>query len=75
MTAEQIEDFAEILGIECLKIDARSQVGDIKNQLRWNEAFYGGRYGEFLRPLRAARRVRARLDTFAKVHRCKLWTG
>ena len=43
VTAEQIEDFAEILGIECLKIDARSQVGDIKNQLRWNEAFYGGR--------------------------------
>ena len=43
VTTEQIEDFAEILGIECLKIDARSQVGDIKNQLRWNEAYYGGR--------------------------------
>jgi L-arabinose isomerase len=43
VTSEQIEDLAEILGIECLKIDARSQVGDIKNQLRWNEAYYGGR--------------------------------
>jgi L-arabinose isomerase len=43
VTTEQVEDFAEILGIECLKIDARSQVGDIKNQLRWNEAYYGGR--------------------------------
>ena len=41
VTTEQVEDFAEILGIECLKIDARSEVGDIKNQLRWNEAYYG----------------------------------
>jgi len=42
VTTEEIEDFAEILGIECVKIDARSQVGDIKSQLRWNEAYYGG---------------------------------
>jgi L-arabinose isomerase len=42
VSSEPIEDFAEILGIECLKIDARCQVGDIKNQLRWNEAYYGG---------------------------------
>ena len=43
VTTEQIEDFAEILGIECLKIDGQSRIGDIKNQLRWNEAYYGGR--------------------------------
>ena len=43
VTSEQIEDFAEILGVECLKIDGKSQVGDIKNQLRWNDAYYGGR--------------------------------
>jgi L-arabinose isomerase len=43
VTTEQIEDFAEILDVECLKIDSRSQVGDIKNQLRWNEAYYRGR--------------------------------
>jgi L-arabinose isomerase len=43
VTTEQVEDFAEILAVECLKIDARSQVGDIKNQLRWNEAYYRGR--------------------------------
>jgi L-arabinose isomerase len=43
VTAEQIEDFAEILGIECLKIDGKSQVGNIKNQLRWNEAYYSTR--------------------------------
>ena len=41
VTTEQIEDFAEILGVECVKIDGKSQVGDIKNQLRWNEAYYG----------------------------------
>ncbi|MGO9108862.1 MAG: L-arabinose isomerase [Thermoguttaceae bacterium] len=43
VTTEQIEDFAEILGIECLKIDGQSRVGDIKNQLRWNEAYYSRR--------------------------------
>ena len=41
--SEQIEDFAEILGVECVKIDGKSQVGGIKNQLRWNEAFYDKR--------------------------------
>jgi L-arabinose isomerase len=43
VTAEQIEDLADILGIELIPIDARSHVSDIKNQLRWNEAYYGGR--------------------------------
>jgi len=43
VTSEQIEDFAEILGVECVRIDGKSQVGDIKNQLRWNEAYFGGR--------------------------------
>ncbi len=41
VSSEQIEDFAEIFGIECLKIDGQSRVSDIKNQLRWNEAYYG----------------------------------
>ncbi len=41
-TTEQIEDFAEILDLECVKIDAHSRIGDIKNQLRWNAAYYGG---------------------------------
>ena len=43
VTTEQIEDFAEILGVECVTIDGKSQVRDIKNQLRWNEAYYSGR--------------------------------
>ena len=32
-----------MLGIECLKIDAQCRIGDIKNELRWNEAYYRGR--------------------------------
>jgi L-arabinose isomerase len=43
LTSEHIEDFAEMLGIECLRIDAETRLGEIKNQLRWNEAFYSRR--------------------------------
>jgi len=38
VTAEQIEDFAEILGIELVTIDDQSRLRDIKNELRWNAA-------------------------------------
>ncbi len=41
VTAEQIEDLAEMTGIECLLIDAETRLGDIKDRLRWNQAFYG----------------------------------
>ena len=40
MTTEQIGDFAEILGIELVTIDGKTRLGDIKNELRWNEAYY-----------------------------------
>jgi L-arabinose isomerase len=40
LTSEHIEDFAEMVGIECLRIDQHTQLGEIKNQLRWNQAFY-----------------------------------
>jgi L-arabinose isomerase len=40
VTVEQIEDFAEILGIELITIDDRSRLGGIKNELRWNAAAY-----------------------------------
>jgi L-arabinose isomerase len=33
-TAEQIEDFAELLGIECLFIDGQTRLRDFKRQLR-----------------------------------------
>ncbi len=42
VTSEQIEDFAEILGIELVTIDGDSRIGDIKKELRWNAAAYSG---------------------------------
>ncbi len=41
LSAEHVEDFAEMAGLECVKIDAQTRLGDFKNQLRWNQAFYG----------------------------------
>ena len=40
-TTEQIEDFAEILGLELIVIASQSRIRDIKNELRWNEASFG----------------------------------
>jgi len=40
LTAEVFADFAEIGGIELLEIDERSTVGDVKKELRWNQAYY-----------------------------------
>ncbi len=40
VTAEQLEDFAEIAGIEYLVIDEDTKLSDFKNTLRWNDKFY-----------------------------------
>jgi L-arabinose isomerase len=40
LTSEHLEDFAEMLGIEAIRIDAKMQLTDLKNQLRWNEAYF-----------------------------------
>jgi L-arabinose isomerase len=40
VTSEHLLDFAEMLGIECILIDGQTRVNDIKNQLRWNQAYY-----------------------------------
>jgi L-arabinose isomerase len=40
--SECFEDFAEMLGIECLMIDRQTRLSDWKNHLRWNQAFFGG---------------------------------
>ena len=37
---EPIEDLAEMLAVECVRIDGRTQLSDTKNQLRWNQAYY-----------------------------------
>jgi len=41
LSSEPIEDFAEMVEVECLRIDGQTQISEIKNQLRWNQAFYG----------------------------------
>ncbi|HJY11672.1 MAG TPA: hypothetical protein VJ304_02730, partial [Flavobacterium sp.] len=40
ISAEQLEDFAEIAGIESLVIDEDTKIRDFKNTLRWNEIYY-----------------------------------
>ncbi len=40
LTAEHINDFAEMAGIEFLHIGADTQIPAFKNELRWNDAYY-----------------------------------
>lgn len=41
VTTEMIEDFAEMAGLELVVIDGNTRVRDFKQQLRWNEVYYG----------------------------------
>jgi L-arabinose isomerase len=40
ITTEFIEDFAEMAGIELIIIDADTKIRDLKDKIRWNEAYY-----------------------------------
>lgn len=40
LTAEHIADFAEIAGLELLRIDADTTLHSFRNELRWNEMYY-----------------------------------
>jgi L-arabinose isomerase len=40
VTSQHLEDFAEIAGVEFLKIDANTEVTEFKKELRWNEMYY-----------------------------------
>ncbi len=40
ITMEFLEDFAEIAGVELVIIDKDTRTRDLKQQLRWNEAYY-----------------------------------
>ncbi len=40
VTAEHLEDFAEMAGIECLLIDQDTTIREFKKELRWNEVYY-----------------------------------
>ncbi len=43
LTAEHLEDFAEMADIEFLRIDEDTRLSDFKKELRWNEVYYRGR--------------------------------
>jgi len=45
VTTEMLEDFAEIAGIELAVIDAQTTLRRFKQELRWNEVYYGLRNG------------------------------
>jgi L-arabinose isomerase len=40
LTAEYLEDFAAVAGIEFLRIDSNTQISNFKNEIRWNDAAY-----------------------------------
>ena len=50
LTAEHLEDFAEMAGMECVLIDEETRLREFKNELRWNEAAYmvGRRFADRL---------------------------
>jgi len=40
VTAEHLEDFAEIAGLEFVRIGKHTDIFDLKKELRWNEVYY-----------------------------------
>jgi L-arabinose isomerase len=40
LSSEYLEDFAEIAGIECVRINQRTELHQFKNELRWNDVVY-----------------------------------
>ena len=40
LTVQHLADFAEIAGVEFLKIDGEPQAGEFKRELTWNDAYY-----------------------------------
>ncbi|HEY5915523.1 MAG TPA: L-arabinose isomerase [Verrucomicrobiae bacterium] len=45
VTAEMLEDFAAIAGLELVLIDADTKLRQLKQELNWNEVYYGLRTG------------------------------
>jgi L-arabinose isomerase len=40
VTAEHLQDFAELAGIEFLLIDENTKLEEFKKELRWNDLYY-----------------------------------
>jgi L-arabinose isomerase len=47
VTAEMMQDFARIAGIELVVIDAETRLRQFEQELNWNEAYYGLKQGLF----------------------------
>ena len=45
VTTEILEDFAAIAGLELVLIDADTKLRQLKQELNWNEVYYGLRTG------------------------------
>lgn len=43
LTRENLEDFAEIAGVECVVIDKETTISEFKKELRFNDVYYGRR--------------------------------
>jgi|SRR5579859_5581182 len=43
LSAEQLQDFAEMAGMECILIGKKTDLYQFKNELRWSDSYYGGR--------------------------------
>jgi L-arabinose isomerase len=41
LTTEHLQDFAGMAGIECVLIDRKTELRQFRNELRWNESYYG----------------------------------
>ncbi|MBJ6363615.1 L-arabinose isomerase [Paenibacillus sp. GCM10012307] len=39
-TTEQLRDWAEFAGIECVVIDQHTRISELRNELRWNDLYY-----------------------------------
>ena len=40
VTTDHLQDFADIAGIEIIRIDARTEIQRFRDELRWNETYY-----------------------------------
>jgi L-arabinose isomerase len=40
LTSEQLQDFANMAGIECVVIDKETRLRQLENELRWSEVYY-----------------------------------
>ena len=40
LTAEQLQDFAEMANIECVLIGKKTELYQFRNELRWNDSYY-----------------------------------